>query len=161
VALPWNNSSAWLYSSAGVSLGDRGNALDYFYFGAFGNNFVDYEEVKRYRTYDSFPGFKIDQIAASNFVKSIFEINLPPIRFENVGTSSYYLSSMRSAIFAGVLAANPGSSTQQTVGDLGAQVDFNFSVAVRLPMTLSIGDAIGIQGGEVKRNEIMVSLKIL
>ncbi len=161
VALPWNNSSAWLYSSAGVSLGDRANALDYFYFGAFGNNFVDYEEVKRYRTYDSFPGFKIDQIAANNFLKTVFEINLPPIRFEDVGYSSYYLSSMRSAIFAGVLAANPGSSTQQTVGDLGVQVDFNFSVAVRLPMTLSIGDAIGIQGGDVKRNEIMVSLKIL
>jgi hypothetical protein len=28
-------------------------------------------------------------------------------------------------------------------------------------MTLSLGDAIGFEGGAVKRNEIMVSLKIL
>jgi len=32
---------------------------------------------------------------------------------------------------------------------------------VNLPMTLSLGDAIGAENGRVKRNEIMVSLKIL
>jgi hypothetical protein len=161
VALPWDNSSAWIYTSAGISLGDRGNALDYYYFGAFGNNFVDNQEVKRYRNYDSFPGFKIDQIAASNFVKSVLEFNLPPIRFEDAGTSGFYLNSARTAVFAGILSADPGSSAKQTVGDFGFQMDWNFVVAVRLPMTLSIGDAIGIEHGAVKRNEIMVSLKIL
>ena len=57
-ALPWNNSSMWLYNAAGVSAGDRANALDYYYLGAFGNNFVDDGEVKRYRNYDSFPGLQ-------------------------------------------------------------------------------------------------------
>ena len=160
-ALPWNNSSLWLYNAAGITAGDRTNVLGYYYLGAFGNNYVDDGEIKRYRNYDSFPGFKIDQIAASNFVKSVLEFNLPPIRFENAGTSAYYLSSARTAIFAGILSADPGSSTKQTVGDFGFQIDWNFAVAVRLPMTLSIGDAIGIEHGTVKRNEIMVSLKIL
>jgi len=160
-ALPWNHASLWLYNAAGVSLGDRANALDYYYLGAFGNNFVDDGEVKRYRNYDSFPGFKINQVSASNFVKSVLEFNLPPIRFDDVGTSAFYLSSMRPAIFAGVLAADPGRSSSRTLFDVGFQLDWNFAVAVRLPMTLSIGDAIGIEHGSVQRNEIMVSLKIL
>ena len=161
IALPWNNSSLWVYNAGGLSFGDRANGLDYYYFGAFGNNYVDDGEVKRYRNYGSFPGFRIDQIAASNFLKSVLEFNLPPIRFEDVGTSAIYLSSVRSAIFAGILEADPGLSTEQTVGNLGFQMDWNFSVLVRLPMTLSIGDAIGIEHGSVHRNEIMVSLKIL
>ena len=32
-----------------------------FYFGGFGNNYVDSRAVKRYRDYDRFPGFGIDE----------------------------------------------------------------------------------------------------
>ncbi|HEX4534338.1 MAG TPA: hypothetical protein VH000_08915, partial [Rhizomicrobium sp.] len=160
-ALPWNHASVWLYNSAGTSGGDRHNTLDYFYFGSFGNNFVDDRDVKRYRNFDSFPGFGIDDIAARSFLKSTAELNLPPLRFADVGTPAFYLSSLRSAVFAGVLAADPGSRTGRTLEDIGFQLDWNFTVAVRLPMTLSIGDAIGAENGRVKQNEIMVSLKIL
>lgn len=160
-ALPWNHSSLWLYNAAGASGGDRTNALDYYYLGAFGNNFVDNGEVKRYRDYDSFPGFMIDEISASGFLKSVLEFNLPPIRFEDVGSSAFYLSSARTALFTGVLDKDPGAHDQQTVENLGAQMDWNFTIAVRLPMTLSIGDAIGVEHGRIGRDEIMVSLKIL
>jgi hypothetical protein len=68
---------------------------------------------------------------------------------------------MRPAVFAGVLAGDPGRSSARTLFDVGFQLDWNFALAVRLPMTLSIGDAIGIEHGSVQRNEIMVSLKIL
>jgi len=160
-ALPWNHASLWLYNSAGTSGGDRSNALDYFFFGAFGNNFVDNGEVKRYRDYDAFPGFSIDAISARSFLKTIGEFNLPPIRFDDIGTPAFYLSSLRSAVFAGVLDTDPGSPVGRTLETVGFQLDWNFSVAVRLPMTLSIGDAIGMENGRVRRNEIMVSLKIL
>ncbi len=60
-----------------------------------------------------------------------------------------------------MLVADPGLSTERTVEDLGFQVDWNFTIAVRLPMTLSIGDALGFSQGRLERNEIMVSLKIL
>jgi hypothetical protein len=141
--------------------GNRHNALDYFFFGAFGNNFVDDREIKRYRDYDSFPGFSIDAIGARSFLKSTEEVNFPPVRFEDIGTAAFYLMSMRPAVFAGVLATDPGSSSSRTLEDAGFQLDWNFRVAVRLPMTLSMGSALGIEHGHVRRNEIMVSLKIL
>ncbi len=160
-ALPWNHSSLWLYSAAGTGTGDRANPLDYYYFGSFENNFVDDGEVKRYRQYDSFPGFDIDAIAARSFVKSVFEWNLPPVRFEDVGTASFYLSSARTALFTGMMVADPGSTTQRTLNNVGLQIDWNFTVALRLPMTLSMGYAAGIEHSKVGRNEFMASLKIM
>jgi hypothetical protein len=160
-ALPWNHASTWLYTSAGTGGGIKSNALDYYYFGGFGNNFVDDREVKRYRNYDSFPGFGIDDIDGRSFVKSTAEFNFPPIRFEDIGTDAFYLSSARPALFAGILEANPGQDGHETLEDVGFQLDWNFTVAVRLPMVFSIGDALGFQGGRVNKNEILISLKIL
>ena len=157
----WAHSSLWLYSAAGVAGGNHLNPLTFYYFGSFRNNFVDNGEVKRYREYDSFPGFDIDEIAARNFVKSVGEWNLPPIRFSDVGTPSLFLSSLRPALFAGVLFADPGDSTSQTYETVGVQVDWNFTVALRLPMTFSIGYAEGFVDGTPHRGQILASLKIL
>jgi hypothetical protein len=157
----WAHSSLWLYSAAGAAGGNRFNPLTFFYFGSFRNNFVDNGEVKRYREYDSFPGFDIDEIAARNFIKTVGEWNLPPIRFSDVGTPSLFLSSLRPALFAGVLFADPGDSTSQTYETVGVQVDWNFTVALRLPMTFSIGYAEGFVDGTPHRGQILASLKIL
>jgi hypothetical protein len=80
------NSSIWLRSAVGVANGDRNNAVANFYFGGFGNNYVDNKSVKRYRQYDSFPGFGINEIRAQSFVREMAELNLPPYVFESVGT---------------------------------------------------------------------------
>ena len=160
-ALPWSHASFWLYNSAGISLGDRTNALDYFYLGAFGNNFVDDREIKRYREYEAFPGFGIDAISARQFARSTAELNLPPIRFDDVGWDAFYMRSIRSAVFASVLDASPGVDGSEIMENVGVQLDWNFTIAVRLPMTLSFGDALGFENGRPGRNEIMVSLKIL
>ena len=157
----WAHSSLWLYSAAGAAGGNHFNPLTFFYFGSFRNNFVDNGEVKRYREYDSFPGFDIDEIAARNFVKSVGEWNLPPVRFSDVGTPGLFLSSLRPALFAGVLFADPGDSTSQTYETVGVQVDWNFTVALRLPMTFSIGYAEGFVDGTPHRGQILASLKIL
>ena len=157
--LPWKHSSAWLYTAAGTGSGNAASSLRNFYFGAFGNNYVDDRQVKRYREYDSFPGFDIDAIDARGFVKSVAEWNLPPVRFADVGSPALYLSSVRPALFAGVLAANPGAGDAHASETVGIQVDFNFTVAVRLPMTFSIGYGKGFGGGS--RHEILASLKIL
>jgi hypothetical protein len=159
--LPWEHSSLWLYTAAGATGGNKSNALDYFFFGAFGNNYVDDREVKRYRDYDSFPGFGIDDISARDFAKTTLEFNLPPVRFEDIGSSAFYLSSLRSALFAGVLDADPGDEDHKVLENLGFQLDWNFTIAVRLPMTLSLGDAVGFEGGRPHGDEIMVSLKVL
>jgi hypothetical protein len=91
----------------------------------------------------------------------VLEFNLPPIRFDDVGSPGFYLSSARTSLFGGILAVDPGAQGSYALEDAGFQMDWNFSIAVRLPMTLSIGDAIGIRSGRVERNEVMVSLKIL
>ncbi|MBS0412628.1 MAG: hypothetical protein JSR86_22115, partial [Proteobacteria bacterium] len=157
----WNHSSVWLYSAAGVAGGVRTNPLGAFYMGAFGNNYVDDGEVKRYRQFDSFPGFAIDAIAARRFARSLAEWNLPPVRFAEAGRPSLYLSSARTAVFAGVMAVQPPSGANRTLETVGGQVDLNFTVALRLPMTFSVGVAHGMEGGRPGRNEVMVSLKIL
>jgi hypothetical protein len=161
IALPWNHSSLWTYDSAGFNAGNRHNALAYFFFGAFGNNYVDDRAIKRYRDYDSFPGFSIDALDGRSFLKTTEEFNLPPVRFDDVGNAAFFLKSMRPALFAGILQTDPGLSDARTLEDVGFQLDWNFVVAVNLPMTFSVGSALGMENGRVQRNEILVSLKIL
>jgi hypothetical protein len=75
-----------------------------------------------------------------------------------------YLSSARTAVFGGVMVTDPGLSTSETVETAGIQIDWNFTIAVRLPMTFSIGYAHGFGGRGTfagRRDEVMVSLKIL
>ncbi len=162
--LPWKHASFWMYNSAGAAGGRPENTLGYFYFGAYGNNFVDAGEIKRYRNFDSFPGFTIDAISARNFAKSVAELNLPPVRFSDVGVPAFFLSSVRSAVFASAMVAQPGHGPAKTFENVGFQLDWNFTVAVRLPMTLSMGYAHGFgdhdrAGG--RRDEVMLSLKIM
>ena len=54
-ALPWAHSSIWLRTAAGTSPGPRDDPFANFYFGGFGNNWVDRGEAKRYRDYYAFP----------------------------------------------------------------------------------------------------------
>lgn len=161
-ALPLKNSSVWLYNSAGFAEGERDNSLASFYFGSFGNNYVDDGDIKRYRNYDSFPGFEIDGLAGQTFGKSVLEWNLPPLRFEEVGKPGLFLSWLRPSVFAGVLVTDPDdSSLRETVYDAGVQVDLKFTLVHRLPMTISFGYAAGFLGSDKVDDEWMLSLKIL
>ncbi len=161
-ALPLGNSSVWLYNAAGGASGNPENSLSSFYFGGFGNNYVDDGEIKRYREYDSFPGFGIDELAGRRFGKSVLELNLPPLRFEEAGSPGFFLGWARPAFFVGALAAEPADgSARRTVYDAGAQVDFRFTVLSRMDMTLSVGYAAGFEDGRKLDDEWMLSLKIL
>jgi len=159
--LPIKHSSIWLYTAAGAASGGADNPLTPFYMGAFGNNYVDIGEVKRYRDYDSFPGFGIDAIAARRFAKGLVELNLPPVWLGGIGASSFYLSSARPALFAGVMGIDPPSGPARTLESIGGQIDFNLTVALRLPMVLSVGYAAGLESGQKTGSEAMISLKIL
>lgn len=161
-ALPWKHSSIWLYNHAGAANGDEDNALAYWFFGGFGNNYVDDGEVKRYREHYSFPGFEIDEIYGQNFAKTLLEWNLPPLRFTEVGIPSFYLAWLRPAIFAGYLATDiSDSDNKQNYQTLGFQLDLRFTVVHKLPMTLSVGYAKGYIDGASYDDEVMLSLKIL
>ncbi|MBK6395401.1 MAG: hypothetical protein IPF73_12530 [Betaproteobacteria bacterium] len=78
-ALPIANSSLWLERPRGIATNERNNPGANYYFGSFGNNYVDNRSIKRYREYDSFPGFDIDEISGLSFVRPMVEWNLPPV----------------------------------------------------------------------------------
>jgi hypothetical protein len=160
-SLPWSNSSVWLYGSAGFTAGQRNSPLAAYYFGSFRNNYVDDRAVKRYREMEAFPGFEIDEIEARRFGRLTGEVNLPPLRFAEVGTAAFYLSYIRPAAFAGIMATQAPDGNSHTYEDVGAQFDLAFTVALRLPMVLSLGAAHGWQDGHAHKTEWLVSLKIL
>jgi hypothetical protein len=161
VPLPLNNSSFWVYAHAGSAWGKKLHPLSAFYFGSFRNNYVDDRPEKRYREMESFPGFEIDEIAARRCARVTGEINLPPVRFAEVGTPAFFLSYIRPAIFAGGMGAKALDGSRHRYSNLGAQLDLNFTVALRLPMVLSVGAAHGWRDGHSRKTEWLASLKIL
>ena len=161
VPLPWSNSSIWGYASAGITAGPKESPLGSFYFGSFRNNYVDNRPEKRYRELESFPGFEIDQIDARRFAKLIGEVNLPPVRFAEVGTPSIYLSYARPALFAGTMLTHDAAGGNHDYMTFGGQVDLAFTVALRLPMVFSIGAARGYADGHSEKTEFLASLKIM
>jgi hypothetical protein len=161
-ALPLSHSSAWLRSAAGYADGDRDDPFATFFFGGFGNNYVDSRTEKRYREWYAFPGFGLNEVGGRTFVKSVAELNLPPVIFEKVGTPGAYLTWMRGAVFAGGLVTDPQDSAfRKRYASAGTQVDLRFSVLHWYDMTLSFGYAVGFRGGRRAGDEWMVSLKIM
>ena len=161
-ALPMKNSSIWFRNAAGAAFGDQTDEFANFFFGGFGNNYVDRLEVKRYREFYAFPGFDLNAIPGRNFYRGMLEWNLPPLRFSRMGTPRFYLSYIRSAIFASSLVTNiDDSAARIDAANLGTQLDLQFTVNTRYDMTLSFGYAAGFLEGSREDDEFMVSLKIL
>jgi len=158
----WKHSSLWFRNSAGVAFGEETDEFANFFFGGFGNNYVDSGAIKRYRNEYAMPGFELNEIFGRNFYRSMVELNLPPIRFRRVGTPGFYLSWVRPALFGTALVTNNGSSVlRQDVYSIGGQVDLRFTVLSRMNMTVSLGYAIADGKGIDQSNEFMISLKIL
>jgi hypothetical protein len=161
-ALPAGHSSFWLRGTAGMSPHTRQDPFANFYFGGFGNNWVDAGDEKRYREYFSFPGVEIDELPGRNFVKAIAEWNLPPLRFTHAGTPGFYAAWVRPAVFAGGLMTNLDDRvSRQRAANIGAQLDVRFSVLSALDMTVSAGAAVAFRANGPTSREAMVSLKIL
>jgi len=161
-ALPIDHSSVWLRTAAGTADGDRRDPFANFFFGGFGNNYVDNGEVKRYREHHSLPGFGINEVGGRSFVRQMVEWNLPPAVFETLGTPSFHLTWLRPAVFATGLWTDPhDSQRRKRYASTGLQVDLRFSVLHWYDMTLSAGYAVGFDGGRRAGDEWMISLKIM
>ena len=161
-ALPLKNSSIWFRNAAGVAFGDADDEFANFFFGGFGNNYVDHLEVKRYRNFYAMPGFELNAIPGRNFHRAMLEWNLPPLRFSRAGTPNFYASWARPALFVTSLITNlDDSAIRQEAANFGAQVDFNFTVRSRYNFTVSFGYAVGYLDGSRFDEEWMASLKIL
>jgi hypothetical protein len=89
------------------------------------------------------------------------ELNLPPFRFEEVGTPAFYLGHIRPALFAGTLWLDDGMGTRRRFHDLGVQLDLSFTILDHLPMTVSVGYAQGFEESRKVDDEWLFSLKVL
>jgi hypothetical protein len=161
-ALPLGHSSVWSRSAAGFSTSPREQPFANFFFGGFGNNYVDHLDEQRYREWYSFPGLPLNSVGGRNFAKSSVEWNLPPWRFRRAGIPAFYAAWARPAFFAGVLSTDMDDKDfRRVVTNLGGQCDVRFGTLSALELTLSFGAAVAVERDQPSRHEIMVSLKIL
>lgn len=161
-ALPWKHSSVWFRNSAGRASGDRDDEFANFYFGGFGNNYVDRGAVKRYREFYAFPGFELNAVPGRNFYRGMVEWNLPPVLFRRAGKPRFYLSYARPALFASTLVTNfDNDAFRERAKNVGLQIDLQLTVLTRFDMTLSLGYAKAWGEDDFSDDEFMVSLKIL
>jgi hypothetical protein len=160
--LPIHHSSIWVRGSAGYAFGDIDDDFSRFFFGGFGNNYVDHETEKRYREYDSFPGIEIDEVGWRSFAKGLVEWTLPPVRFESVGAPGFYFNWLRPALFAGAIRTDPDDDAfTRTLSTAGAQIDLKMVIFSNLQSILSVGYARAFEDGGDTSDEVMISLKIL
>jgi hypothetical protein len=161
-ALPINHSSIWLRSSAGYSYGSRSEPFANFFFGGFGNNYVDNKSEKMYREYFSFPGTELNSIGGTNFGKITLDWNLPPVRFGNLGISSFFLNYARISLFSSAISTNiDAKEWRRSLINAGAQIDFRFILFYHLKMTFSAGYAAAFEKHQKYTDELMFSLKVL
>lgn len=161
VPLPIRHSSIWLRTAAGRGFGDLEDPFANFFFGGFGNNWVDRGGVRRYRDHDAFPGIEIDEVAGRTFGKATIDWNLPPIRFSRVGGPGFYLSWMGTSLFASSLTTDwDESALRGGIENVGVQFDLRFTVLSNMDMTLSAGYARAYDGSTLLGDEVMVSLNL-
>ena len=166
------NNSFWLRTAAGHNFGDAQTVFGNTYFGGFRNNYIDYREVRLYRTPLAMPGAPIDAIQAHTYAKATAELNLRPLRFNDFGAIFCYPTWMQCSLFGTALATwcpNTHAITQSSIQafyySTGVQLTSEIVFFNYLKTTLSLGYAHlfaphDFPGGP-HGNEFMISLKLL
>jgi len=159
---PLDHSSLWFRGWLGQGTGPIDEPFSNFFFGAFGNNWVDHGRIDRYRGLTSFPGVEIDDIAGRSFAQGQVEWTLPPLRFKKLGMSDFYATWTRLSFFAGAVRTNPDNPDwRRQVWNVGTQLNMKLVLFFSLDSTLSGGYAQAFEEGVDPRDEWMVSLRIL
>jgi hypothetical protein len=129
-----------------------------YYFGGFGNQYLDYREVRQYRDSFRFPGIPIYGLAAERFARLMFEHTMPPVRFHHLQFSGHGLSHIDLSWFSQALVTDAATAGDWV--DLGAQLNLVFNHWYNLESTLSFGIAKA-WSSEFSDWDWMVSFKIL
>lgn len=161
--LPLDHSSVWLSVSGGTSVGgDREDPFARTYFGGFGNNWVDYRDIKQFRNPVSFPGLEINQVSGARYGKAQVEWVSPPLRFRNVGIPSAYFRWARLSVFgSGLLTDFDDEAMRRAYVSVGAQVDIRLITLSHLESTFSIGFAVAGGQGIPRNSALLISLKLM
>ena len=160
--LPLNHSSIWFRGFAGFAFGRRNEPFANFYFGGFGNNWIDHRQVNRYREFYSFPGVNLNAVGGANYAKLLSEWDLPPLRFRRFGIPSFYFTWLRLAFFSGGIVTDADyKANRRALLDTGLQINWRVVMLSHLNVTLSFGWARAYEKHQRPNDEIMISLKIL
>jgi hypothetical protein len=161
--LPLNHSSLWLRASAGTSLGRRRtDPLANFYFGGFGNNWVDHGAIHRFRDAESFAGLDINEVGGANYARAQLEWTSPPLRFRRAGIPSFYLRWADLSLFTTGLATDlDDDGFRRGLVNVGAQLDVRVVTLSHLDSTLSFGFASAWGRGRPASSSWMFSFKIM
>jgi hypothetical protein len=159
---PIDHSPVWLRFAAGKSWGNKTDPFSNFYFGAFGNNYIDHLSIDRYRSYYSFPGVGIDALSGTSFAKVLAEWNLPAVKFRHVGSTWLYANWARLTFFSSGLFTDFGAPTlRQQYANVGTQLDIRIVLFTYMNTTLSGGYAGATDNNGHISTEYMVSFKIM
>lgn len=161
--LPLNHSSVWLRASAGTSLtGRRVDALANFYFGGFGNNWVDHRAVRQFRETESFAGMDINAVGGANYARAQMEWTSPPLRFRRAGIPSCYVRWATLSLFTtGLVTDMDDETVRRELANIGAQIDIRLITLSHLESTFSFGYAAALEQGRAPRSALMFSFKIM
>ena len=172
IQLPGRHFSLWLRGAAGSSFSTKLNPFTRFGFGAFGNNYVDYQSTRQYRSPFSFPGISYSEeraVIAQRFGKVMTEFVIPPLRFKKLGGFNFFANWLQPSIFASVLYTsdervfdNQSFTFYNKLVNLGTQIDLRMVTFSLLPSTLSVGyaKAWDLESPD-SYGEFMVSVKLL
>ena len=161
--LPLDHSSLWFRASGGTALGgDRTDPFARFFFGGFGNNWVDHRGIQQFREVESFPGIEINDVSGANYGRAQVEWTLPPLRFRRVGTPSMYLRwASLSLVATGLVTDVDDETLRRGIGSVGAQADFRLITLSHLESTFSVGYAASRERDLPFHSEWMFSFKIM
>ncbi|MCF8233716.1 MAG: hypothetical protein K9G67_02260 [Bacteroidales bacterium] len=156
------NTSFWIRNSLGQSYGKQGSSFSSFYFGGFRNNYVDWQQPEQYRKVLAFPGVDIDALEAHNFIKTMGELDLKPIRLRDVGFTWLYPTFIKTSMFGTHLMANPDDDEKRrNVFNAGIQIDLELVLFSYLKTTWSAGYARMFEEGIGPNEQWMFSVKLL
>lgn len=165
-ALPGKHFSFWWRNAGGTSLSSEFNPFTRVGFGAFGNNYIDFQGSRRYRGTWSFPGLSFLEersIVAKDFLKTMAEFVLPPVRFRKFGGLNLYSNWMQFSLFSSALIVKePVFYGNNQFANAGAQLDMKIVLLSVMESTFSAGYARAwdlVSGQEYR--EFMISMKLL
>lgn len=149
------HNSFWMKGALGQSFGDSSSSLGNSYFGGFRNNYVDNGAINRFSSLKAMPGARIDQIKAHRYAKMTGEIDLCPIRFQDLGLLQCYPNYMQFCLFGNGLMTDNGKYLSA-----GVQMNIQMVIFTYMKTTLSFGYARA-WGNNLNQGEFLISLKLL
>ncbi|MDZ7740514.1 MAG: hypothetical protein U5Q03_01815 [Bacteroidota bacterium] len=156
------NTSFWIRNSLGQSFGKQGSSFSNFYFGGFRNNYVDWQQSEQYRKVLAFPGVEIDAIEAHNFIKTMGELNLKPVRLRDIGFTWLYPTFIKTSLFGTHLMANPDDDAKRrNIFNAGIQIDLELVLFSYMKTTWSAGYARKFEEGSGPNEQWMFSIQLL